>query len=122
VKFLIDMPLSPALATWLADRGHDAVHAAGLGLHRATDSEIMARAKQEARTVVTADLDYPRLLAVARASEPSLILFRTGSWSEPEVRIRLDEILATLTEADITCSIIVVDRDRVRRRRLPIGE
>jgi predicted nuclease of predicted toxin-antitoxin system len=122
VRFLIDMPLSPTLATWLADRGHDAVHAAGLGLHRATDDEIMARAKHEARTVVTADLDYPRLLAVAHASEPSLILFRNGNWSEAEVRIRLSEILATLTEADIARSIIVVDRDRVRRRRLPIGE
>jgi predicted nuclease of predicted toxin-antitoxin system len=122
VRFLIDMPLSPALATWLADRGHDAVHAAGLGLDRATDSAIMARAKHEARTVVTADLNYPRLLAVARASEPSLILFRNGNWSEADVRIRLSEILATLTEADIARSIIVVDRDRVRRRRLPIGE
>jgi predicted nuclease of predicted toxin-antitoxin system len=116
------MPLSPVLATWLADRGHDAVHAAGLGLHSATDGQIMARAKHEARTVVTADLDYPRLLAIARASEPSLILFRNGNWSETEVCARLDEILATLTEADIACSIIVVDRDRVRRRRLPIEE
>jgi len=116
------MPLSPALAAWLADRGHDAVHAAGLGLHRATVNEIMARAVDETRTVLTADLDYPRLLAVARASEPSLILVRNGNWSEAEVRTRLGEILATLTEADIARSIIVVDRNRVRRRRLPIGE
>ena len=71
---------------------------------------------------VTSDLDYPRLLAIARASEPSLILFRNGDWAEAEVRTRLNEILATLTEADIAGSIIVVDRDRVRRRRLPIGE
>jgi predicted nuclease of predicted toxin-antitoxin system len=70
------MPLSPTLAEWLAGRGHDAGHAAGVGLHRATDAEIMARAKQDARIIVTADLDYPRLLAVAQASEPSLILFR----------------------------------------------
>jgi len=115
------MPLSPAVAAWLADQGHDAVHAVHLGLHRATDSEIMERAKDEGRTVVTADLDYPRLLAIARASEPSLILFRNGDWTESEVRRRLGEILVGLTEADITCSIITVDRDRVRRRRLPIG-
>jgi hypothetical protein len=57
-----------------------------------------------------------------RASEPSLILFRNGTWSEAEVRTRLSEILATLTEEDVAHSIIVVDRDRVRRRRLPIGE
>ena len=97
------------------------MHAVDLGLQRATDSEIIAQAKREARTIITADLDYPRLLAVASASEPSLILFRQGNWSEKEVRVRLNEILATLTEADIAQSIIVVDRDRVRRRRLPIG-
>jgi predicted nuclease of predicted toxin-antitoxin system len=116
------MPLSPATAAWLCDLGHDAVHAVDLGLERAADSEIMARAKHETRTVITADLDYPRLLAVTRANEPSLILFRNGNWSEAEVRTRLSGILATLTEADIAQSIIVVDRDRVRRRRLPIVE
>lgn len=121
MRFLIDMPLSPALASWLSDQGHDAVHAADLGLSRATDGEIMERARHEARTIITADLDYPRLLAVASASEPNLILFRNGNWSEADVRIRLGEVLAALSEADVASSIIVVDRDRVRRRRLPIG-
>jgi predicted nuclease of predicted toxin-antitoxin system len=115
------MPLSPTLAAWLTDRGHDAVHAADLGLHSATDAEILVRAKSEARTVITADLDYPRLLALARVSEPSVILFRDGDWSEADVIARMDEVLASLTEADIAHSIVVVDRDRVRRRRLPIG-
>jgi len=121
VKFLIDMPLSPNVAAWLVDQGHDAMHVAQLGLHRASDSDIIALAKREARTIITADLDYPRLLAVARASEPSLILFRNGDWTEADVVRRLDEILGGLTETDIICSIITVDRDRVRRRRLPIG-
>lgn len=122
MKFLVDMPLSPALATWLVDLGHDAVHAAGLGLHRATDNEIIEYAKQERRTVVTADLDYPRLLAMARSSEPSLILFRSGDWTDAAIRARLNDVFATLTEAEMTRSIVVVDRDRVRRRRLPLGE
>jgi predicted nuclease of predicted toxin-antitoxin system len=103
------MPLPPAIAAWLVDQGHDAVHATDLRLHRAPDSEIVARAKHEARTIITADLDYPRLLAVARASEPSLILFRTGDWTEAEVRRRLGSILSSQTAEDITQSIIVVD-------------
>ena len=70
MKFLIDMPLPPAIAAWLVDHGHDAVHAGDLGLHRASDSEIVAYARQESRTVITADLDYPRLLAVARDLDP----------------------------------------------------
>jgi len=120
VSYLVDMPLSPALAAWLRDQGYDAVHATELGLHRAPDIDIMARAKQEGRTIVTADLDYPRLLALARTTDPSVILFREGDWSEADVIARMGEILRVLTEADIAQSIIVVDRDRVRRRRLPI--
>jgi predicted nuclease of predicted toxin-antitoxin system len=60
------MPLSPALAAWLRGQGYDALHAAELGLHRAPDTDIMARAKEDGRTIVTADLDYPRLLALPR--------------------------------------------------------
>ena len=71
--------------------------------------------------MITADLDYPRLLALAQVTDPSLILFRDGDWSEADVITRMGEILQTLPEADIAQSIIVVDRDRVRRRRLPIG-
>ena len=120
MKFLIDMPLSPTLASWLCGQSHDAVHATDLGLHRATDIEIMARAKHEARVVVTADLDYPHLLARARAIEPAVILFRDGDWSEADVIARMAAVLAALAESEIVQSIIVVERDRVRRRRLPL--
>ena len=122
MKFLVDMPLSPHLAVWLREQGHDAVHAVELGLNRASDADIIAQAKQESRTIVTADLDYPRLLALARTTEPSLILFRDGDWSDADVIARLRDVLQALTEADIEQSIVVVDRDRVRRRRLPITE
>ena len=121
MKFLVDMPLSPALARWLMKLNHDAVHASDLALSGATDAEIMARAKEDARTIVTADLDYPRLLALAQSSAPSLILFRGGDWSEAEVIARLSEVLATLAEAEISQSIIVVEKTRLRRRRLPLG-
>jgi len=122
VRFLVDMPLSPTLAAWLREQGHDAVHAVELGLNHAADVDIMTRAKQEARTIITADLDYPRLLALARVTDPSLILFRDGDWSEADITARMRDILRTLAAADIAQSIIVVDRYRVRRRRLPIEE
>jgi predicted nuclease of predicted toxin-antitoxin system len=120
VKFLVDMPLSPGLARWLIDRGHDAVHAFEIGMERASDAEILDRAKQEARTIVTADLDYSRMLVIAGAIEPSLILFRGGDWSDTELTSRMEELLRALGGADMEHSIIVVDRKRFRRRRLPI--
>jgi predicted nuclease of predicted toxin-antitoxin system len=121
LRFLIDMPLSPSLATWLSEQGHDAVHAASLGLHIAPDTAIIVRARDEGRIIITADLDYPRLLALAGASEPSLILFRGGDWSEREVRDRLAAIQHAISAADLRQSILTIDRTRVRRRRLPIA-
>jgi predicted nuclease of predicted toxin-antitoxin system len=121
VKFLIDMPLSPGLAAWLRSEGHDAVHATDLDLHRAPDSAIFDRAKAEQRTIITADLDYPRLLALMQTRDPSLILFRDGDWSEADTVTRMRDVLQVLLPDEIAHSIIVVDRDRIRRRRLPVG-
>jgi len=120
VNFLIDMPLSPELAAWLSGQGHDAIHAADLGLFRASDVAILMRAKQEQRTIITADLDYPRLLALTETADQSLILFRDGNWSDSDIIARMDQLLRTLTAAEMAQSIVVVERDRVRRRRLPI--
>jgi predicted nuclease of predicted toxin-antitoxin system len=115
------MPLSPTLVSWLVDMGHDAVHVGSLGLHKATDSGIVAHAKSESRIIVTADLDYPRLLATASSHEPSLILFRSGDLTEAAVRRRLTDAITALGEEGIVGSIVVIDRDRIRRRRLPLG-
>lgn len=120
MKFLIDMPLSPALVSWLRAHNHDAVHAASIGLDRAPDRDIIALAKQQARTVVTADLDYPRLLALTGADAPSIILFRGGDWSDADTVRRMAEVLGAVSQVELAQSILVIERDRVRRRHLPI--
>jgi predicted nuclease of predicted toxin-antitoxin system len=115
------MALSPDLATWLMSIGYDAVHASDLGMHKSPDTDIMARAKVDGRTVITADLDFPQLLAMSRAIEPSVILFRDGNWSDHEVVARMSDVFGALMPSEIANSIIVVERDRIRRRRLPLG-
>ena len=52
MRFLVDMPLSPGLADWLVQGGHDAVHASAIGLARAPDTEILERARDQERIVV----------------------------------------------------------------------
>ena len=82
--------------------------------------DILLLAKREQRTVVTAHLDYPRLLVLASASNPSLILFRGGNWSDAEVVRRMSDVLNAMV-VEVEHSIVVVDRDRIRKRRLPIA-
>ena len=91
-----------------------------MGLARAADPEIIERARDEDRIVVTADLDYPRLLALARSSRPALILFRGGNYSDQEVIDRLARVLELSSEADLVVSVVTVERWRIRKRRLPI--
>jgi hypothetical protein len=51
-----------------------------------------------------------------------LILFRGGNWSETDVIVRMHELLQGLSETDIEQSMLIVDRQRVRRRRLPLRD
>ncbi|MBP1777589.1 MAG: hypothetical protein H6Q86_3599 [candidate division NC10 bacterium] len=119
MRFLIDMPLSPGLVIWLAARGHDAVHASAVGLLRAADVEILDHAKRERRTILTADLDYPRLLATTNPESSGLILFRGGNYSDREIEDRLARVFALVPDEEIATSLLVVEKTRIRRRRLP---
>jgi len=119
VKFLIDMPLSPGIARWLVEHGYNAVHALEIGLDRASDSVILERARKERRVVVTADLDYPQLLALSHAAGPGLILFRGGNYSEAEALYYLRKVLASISPEVLWKSIVVIEKNRIRYRRLP---
>jgi predicted nuclease of predicted toxin-antitoxin system len=120
VKFLIDMPVTPRAAAHLQVLGHDAVHASTVGLSSASDLEILEASRAEGRIVVTADLDYPRLLALQAAQAPGVILFRGGTYSDAEMLDLMDRVLSQVEASDLETSITVVDEGRVRRRRLPI--
>lgn len=120
MKFLIDMPVSPELVKTLEKRGHAAVHAQDAGLAEADDSEIVTRARQESRIIVTADLDFGQLLAMSNADGPGIILFRGGNYSEREMRELLEKVLTSVDNQLLPKSICVVDKKRVRVTRLPL--
>ena len=67
MKVLLDMPVSSLLLDVLHAHGHKGVHAHQIGQDRATDRELMEIARREGRVVITADLDFPRLLALSSA-------------------------------------------------------
>lgn len=122
MKFLIDMPVTPDAGPHLRAAGHDAIHAVDLGLARSTDSQVLDVARREERVIITADLDYPCLIALHQADRPGVILFRGGAYSDAEMLALLDRVLAQVSALDLGHSIVIVDRTRIRRRALPIAE
>jgi len=121
MKFLVDMPVSPRVAAWLNNRGHDAVHASSLGLECASDHELLNRARDQGRVVITADTDFPHLLALSRETAPGIILFRGGDYTQQQMEELLARVLDLLPEEVLARSICVVDRRGLRHRPLPLA-
>jgi predicted nuclease of predicted toxin-antitoxin system len=121
VKFLVDQNRSPALAERLRDAGHDAVHTMELGLERAEDDELLLLAREEQRVVVSGDTDFGALLALANATSPSVILFRSRHRRSADDQATL--LLAHLDDVEgdlIAGAAVVITDDRIRVRRLPL--
>jgi predicted nuclease of predicted toxin-antitoxin system len=122
LRFLIDNAISPLVAEELRRAGHDAAHVrdyAGLGA--ASDQEIFDRARDEKRSVVSADTDFGTILASRRERIPSVVLFRHGAQHHPaDQATLLLRNLPALEEALEAGSVIVIEPGRVRVRSLPI--
>jgi predicted nuclease of predicted toxin-antitoxin system len=120
VKFLADMGVSPLTVQALRQRGYDAVHLMDERLERLPDPQIMVKAVQEKRIVLTFDLDFGDLLAASADILPSVIIFRLKT---PIPAITTERLLVALSEFEsalMTGAILTVEDKRYRLRRLPI--
>jgi predicted nuclease of predicted toxin-antitoxin system len=89
-------------------------------MHQSPDSEILHFAAGAGRVIITADLDFPRLLAALGSAGPGLILLRGGNYSEAESLACHRRVLISIAQDELPKSIVVVDRERIRRRWLPV--
>lgn len=121
MKFLADAGISLKTITFLNAAGHDAVHVREIGLQRATDAEIVLRARQEDRVVLTFDLDFGEVLALGVADTPSVVIFRLSNETSAAVNSRLGAVIAERSPDLEQGVLILVEDSRYRMRRLPIS-
>jgi predicted nuclease of predicted toxin-antitoxin system len=120
MKILVDMNLSPEWIEFFAAQGIEAVHWSQIGNPRASDSEIMAWARQHRYTVFTHDLDLGAIAATTNAEGPSVIQMRAQDVLPSAVGNDILQVLAEHREALERGAILTVDQVTSRVRILPI--
>jgi len=73
MRFLLDMGVDVRVAAWLRDQHHDAVHLRDEGLQRLPNGEIFTKAISERRIILTFDLDFGEIAALARGRKASVV-------------------------------------------------
>ncbi len=121
MRFLLDANLSPRLIRPLTAAGYDVTHVGDLGLLDATDSVIFDSAAAEGYVIITADSDFPMLVALRRATNPSVIHLRHVAELAPEQHAALLVAnLAKFTDELDRGVIVSLSPSRLAIRELPI--
>ena|SRR5438093_194463 len=121
MRFLADAGVSPKTVAFLNERGHEAVHVRTLGLQRALDRELIERARADSSVVLTFDLDFGEILALAILDKPSVIIFRLADERAESVNRCLSAVVPERLAELESGALILVEDTRYRVRKLPIG-
>jgi len=97
VKLLLDENISPAVALTVAAEGIDACHVRDRGLLGATDREVLDRAFDEDRALVTSNVNDFLKLARARELHAGIVLLERGGLLRDEQSALVRRAVAAIT-------------------------
>ena len=121
MKFLLDMGISPTTGTYLAELGYDNIHLINENMETAGDSEILRKAKDENRIILTHDLDFGKLLATSGTNSPSIVIFRLKNMRPENVNKFCEIIISRFADSLEKGAILSVGDSRIRCHQLPIS-
>ena len=114
------MNLSPRWVEALEDAGIEARHWSAVGDGAASDREVFQWARRHGFIVVTHDLDFSRILALAGGRSPSVILLRTHRLLPADSATMLVQVLRRYAAQIQMGAVVVLSATRDRVRLLPL--
>lgn len=120
MKLLLDQGLPHGAAVLLRLAGLDSMHVGEIGFSAAEDDEILQKARDTDRAVVTLDADFHALLALSGAAAPSVIRVRIEGLKADELSHLLQTVVAACDEDLMNGAMVTVTENRIRVRRLPL--
>ncbi len=126
MKFLMDMALSPKSVEFLKNNGYDVVRVneviEKIKGKPIEDIEIYEFAIKNNYTIITADLDFGEILAYSKSSSPSTIVLRIEDFQVKNVNEKLKLALPKIKDELDEGSIIIIEKHRIRIKKLPISK
>jgi len=119
MRFLADQDVYYITIEWLRKEGHDVVTAREIGMQRATDQELLKKAWETDRVLLTRDKDFGALVFLGETESPGVILLRITPLTVDEVHREFRRLLEEHPEDDLKKLFCVVEPHRHRIRRLP---
>jgi len=98
--------------------GHNVVTAKELGMHRASDEDLLRAALKENRLLVTRDKDFGALLFLSKKKSTGVILLRISPKNVEKVHGEFQKLLREHSEDELQRSFCVVEHNRYRIRRV----
>lgn len=120
MKFIADMNISPQTIEILKERGYIIKRVTEILESNAGDEEIIDLAVSEESTIITQDLDFSYLLAKRSMSKPSIVTLRINIVKPVRVAKILEIVLPQVESELNKGSIVIVEEERIRIRKLPI--
>ena len=121
MRLFLDQGVPRDAAVRLRDLGYECMHAGEIGMGKSADDEILAWSSGKNAIVVTLDADFHTMLAVSRASGPSVIRLRMqglGAWQVVEL---VESVLAGFGDELKRGSLVTVKAHKITCHRLPVG-
>lgn len=120
MRLLADVHMSPRTVRFLNELGHDAIRSDSILPATAPDEEIVDKASELGRTILTQDLDFSNIIALSGRSGPSVVSLRLSDSRVENVNRALLFRLPPLEDEIESGVIATIEDRRVRIRKLPV--
>ncbi|MGC3990095.1 MAG: DUF5615 family PIN-like protein [Chthoniobacteraceae bacterium] len=120
MRLLLDQGVPLTAASVLRQVGFEAIHVGEIGLSKAADEEILARAYNEDRVVVTLDADFHTLLAFSHAPKPSVVRIRIEGLRSERFCSLLEKVVDECRDDLKAGALLSVQEHQIRIRKLPL--
>ena len=114
MRLYLDQMLRPELAAALQAQGHEPVRASETGHARADDAEVLARAVQEARTLVTLDGHFGDWVVLPLSEHFGVIRVKAHPATTENIAKVLVPLLAGREQSEFHNHLVIASVSRVR--------